>query len=168
MAARGFLPDGDKFNPDAPTTIGEFSRWLTLLAERSGFPKTFRPTLPNKENAAPITRADFAKGLFPFLRTRPLENRRKYVYSDVPLELSAAVEALSQYNIAADLWDELSLDPMTNTIRFKAEALISHTAAIFSLYLAQIGVGPFFYDHPLDRRTDSLIKPDQTSRKSSP
>ena len=168
MAARGFLPDGDKFNPDAPTTVGELGRWLTLLAERSGVPKPFHLILPNKENSASITREDFARGLFPFLRTRPLENRRKYLYSDVPPALRAAVEALSQYNIAADLWDEAAPDPITNTIRFRAEAPISHTDAIFSLYLGQIGVGPFFYDHPLDRRTDSLREQDRNFRESNP
>ncbi len=155
MAVRGFLPDGGHFAPDAPTTSREFVRWLDLLARRSGLPfPTFRPNPPAADPQTPISRADFARGLAAILAHRPLPaSFSPNIYSDVPETLRASVELLNGYNITSPLWEGAVRDPQTRQWQFRPEAPISHAAALFSLYLAQIGAGPLFLDHPLDRFT---------------
>jgi hypothetical protein len=179
LAARGLRPKGDLFKPEAPTTRGELVQWLTLLAERSapepkvivrapngrtvveqGFePYMGRPanrkalaelrTIANLDAIA--TRAEVVLWLTRVLPGAP--GAPKYRYSDINTlspENQAAVNRLAQLGTDPILWDSWSAFAPDGSLLLRPNDPLRHDDMFATLYLAQIGLGPPFVDHPID------------------
>ena len=179
LAARGFRPTGDTFAPAAPTTRGELAAWLTLLAERaSPSPKIiarnangtqtvergFVPYMGMPANrdalmrlqklpdpGAVATRREIAEWMSQILPQVPTTAPNRY--SDIDKGNAETVRATAQlaaHGIDSVLWDSWSAFAPDGSLLFQPDAPLRHDATFESLYIAQIGLGPAFNDHPLD------------------
>lgn len=170
LASRGFRTSGETFRPSAGTTRPELIGWLKLLADRSAPEATaplpsVRPLrsyfgLPANRQALsipaaagspeqPVTRRELAIRLAALLPARPLTAPYRYSDIDDP-QLRSAVHQLAQYSIDSILWDSWSAFAPDGSLRFNPDAPIRHDQTFQALYLAQIGFGPSFDDHPMD------------------
>ena len=173
LAARGFLPDGDNFAPDAPVTFAELERWINLLAERTpnagdapAYMGTVRDTydvlLPYHLAGSQITRREFLaalRQLFDPNQTAPYSANH---YDDAPEDADAAV--MYDYGIDSRLWDSWEAYAKNGRLRLAPDTWISHTEAFAALYLAQIYLGPGFSDHPADGRNGRRVPAAPASR----
>jgi hypothetical protein len=188
LAARGLRPTGDLFKPDAPTTRGEFANWLALIAARSapkprvvarnsdgssvvvrgfapymGLPAD-RAALAELQRAgdpaAIITRQDVALWIARVL-PRP-HGAARVSYGDIgalPAATRAAIEQLADYGTDSALWDNWDAYGSDGALLFRPDAPLRHDAMFATLYLAQIGLGPAFLDHPLDGGKGRAVPP---------
>ncbi len=179
LAARGFRPAGELFHPEASTTRGELTRWLEILAARSApLPRTvarrpdgraivvrgFEPYMGLPADRAAlkrlqaegdpdgvVTRKEIALWLARILPART--SSAPFRYGDIDgqsPEIQAAAAQLAGYGSDAVLWDGWSAYSPDGTLRLQPDAPLRHDAMFATLYLAQIGLGPAFYDHPRD------------------
>jgi hypothetical protein len=189
LAARGFRPSGDTFQPAAPTTRGELARWLTLLVERSapepkvvargadgrrvvergfapymGMPAN-REALRKLEGApgqdAVVSRAEVAGWIAAILPpigdpAGPAAPR----YSDLTDagQIHAAA-LLANRGTDSTLWDGWSAYAPDGSLLFRPAEPLRHDAMFATLYVAQIGLGPAFCDHPLDGGKGRAVQP---------
>ena len=192
LAARGFGNSMKTFEPDAPTTRGEFSRWMTKLAARaappdkavdhlideSGEERTvirapFTPYMgwPINQKALAalqswgepgenVTRAQVANWLARVMnwRMKPGVTAAKYNdLTDSKERRDAAI--LMAHQIDSMLWDGYSAIRPDNKLAFLPDAPLSHAAMFETLFIAQIGLGPLFYDNPVDGRNGRKVPP---------
>ena len=180
LAVRGFLPDGENFAPDAPTTYIEWGRWLNLLADR-GLPEEapapvydalmgrsiqdglvkhnlrgIRSRWGAFEMTDNVKRADFAWWVVQLLPPVPgeiLTPTRDYTDLDSlrPEQRSAILE-LSRRGITSILWDSWNAFTPEGRLIFKPNQPITHAEAFRALYLIQFSVGLPFSDSPIDFR----------------
>lgn len=171
MAVRGFLPEGKEFKAKAPTTQEEMARWVQLLAKRAvntpqgvanpayfGSPISKKQSMagqPISPSKAPLTRGEMARWLANILpETTPnLAKNRPHTYTDIADEAThKAVQKLINFGVHPELWEEANQPPKDRDTRFLPNTPISHTDAIFTLYLLQFTFGPLSDDHPIDIR----------------
>jgi hypothetical protein len=171
LAARGFVPVGDAFKPDAPTTRHELGTWLTRLTARSDAevgPESAAQFATHKGNAAallagpdgPVTRREFADALRSVLPTvywSPPTDGPHYADS---AGLQAAEEGLFYQGLDSRLWDEERAYNAEGKILFHPESTISHADLFQTLYIAQLGLGPLFFDDAVDF-TNGRVDPDR-------
>jgi hypothetical protein len=188
LAARGLRPKGETFKPEAPTTRGELVEWLTLLARRAApepkvvakssggtevVERAFVPYmgLPCDHKAlaelgaignldAPATRAEIAYWLTKVLPRPAGPSRRRY--SDIGSlspENQAAINRLGALGTDSILWDSWTAFAPDGTLLFRPNDPLRHDDMFATLYLAQIGLGPSFYDHPMDGGKGRAVPP---------
>ncbi|MCS6776955.1 MAG: FAD-dependent oxidoreductase [Chloroherpetonaceae bacterium] len=180
MAARGFIPEGERFEPEAPTTRAEAARWLRLLAERgaplpertrSGVRRAYYPYAghPTDRNAvpqwtenAPVTYSEFVVAL---ARVLHLELKEQPApangpYADLPPGIvRAAAEALHARGIDTRLWEGRRAVRPDGKLNFRPFGQITHADMMLTLYIAQIGLGPLFFDPPADGKNGRDVPP---------
>ena len=158
MAARGFRPTGETFRPDAPTTRGELAQWLALLVERSGS----NVSAPMSRTAIEelwkygkpeeaVDRGEIARWMSRILL--PVPGKSMYRYGDLSgasADVNGGAARLLEHGIDSELWDGWSAYAPDGSLLFRPNTPLRHDAMFATLYLAQIGFGPSFFDHPLD------------------
>jgi hypothetical protein len=158
LAVRGFLPlTGENFMPDAPTTDAETKQWLLRLAQRAErvhydlHRETLNALVNQTMSERPMTRGEIALWLTRILRWSPRGETSRYTdISDHAVRQAA--EALAQRGIDSTLWDSWDAIEGGGKLRFRPDAPLTHSDMFLTLYLAQIGIGPLFFDHPDDYR----------------
>jgi hypothetical protein len=113
---------------------------------------------------APATRAEIAHWLIRALRWQPSAanrppnaDRRSDRYSDVPDTLHAEVTILDDHCIDSLLWDGLDALRPNKKLAFRPDSPLSHAALFETLYIAQLGLGPLFFDSPVDGRNGRAV-----------
>ncbi len=189
LATRGFAPDGDKFQPDAPTTRAEMRSWLLRLAGRAAVPPPGQTVTAAQRrdpvrrgaypqaggsvymglpadpvavadltalapSAEPARRDEIAHWLAALLPEMRRNTPIPLAYSDLADDRTRRDAAvLASAFIESRIWDGASaLGP--EGLRFRPDQPLSHRAMFLTLYIAQIGLGPLFDDHPAERFTD--------------
>jgi hypothetical protein len=128
LAARGFEYSAETLKPDAPTTRGEFARWLyDILPPVMG-------------------------------RTAPLATTDRYADLDGSVDRNV-LEALYAWGIDSRLWDGGDALAPKGRLYFKPKATLSHGDLFAALYIAQIPLGPLFFDNPVDGRNGRAVPP---------
>ena len=178
LAARGFRTEGDTFRPEAPTTRGELAQWLTLLAARmeesqmagsglkgrgtakasmtsKGTPPAGMAALARLRSSGNptdiLSRKEIAVWLTQILS--PMKETGRFRFSDLGAEsqeVRHAAAQLAERGSDPILWDSWSAIAPDGSLLFRPDAPLRHDAMFATLYLAQIGLGPLFYDHPMD------------------
>lgn len=149
MAVRGFVPEGEKCNADAPTTRKEFSRWLQLLSERMhGQGKTPQmKQAPLQEGGKHVTRREIALELARLL----LPASVAVSYADIEdSALQTAVSKLAYYGVKSSLWDSWEAHSPDGRLLFHPELPLSHANILQALYLIQRISGTLYRDTPAD------------------
>ncbi len=171
MAVRGFLPEGKEFKPKAFTTRHEMSKWVDLLSRRavrstheavnaaylgSHVSNNQRAVSQTRvASAEPVTRAEMARWLAALLPdTAPnIANNHPHTYTDITDDATRkAVEKLIRFGVHPEMWEDKTTPESERNTRFQPNAPITHSDAIFTLYLLQFAFGPLSDDHPIDIR----------------
>jgi hypothetical protein len=108
-----------------------------------------------------VTRAEIAHWLVKILPPLPVNLRGQGGhYSDLTESAqNADAEALYDRHIDSVLWDNWDAIAPDGKLRFQPDAPLRHDALFATLYLAQIGLGPSFYDNPVDGRNGRAVPP---------
>jgi hypothetical protein len=111
----------------------------------------------------PITRAEFARWLYDILppgRGRTALRATTDRYADLDGSVDRDVlEALYGWGIDSRLWDGWDAYAPEGKLYFKPKATLSHADLFAALYLAQMPLGPLFYDSPVDGRNGRAVPP---------
>lgn len=70
-----------------------------------------------------------------------------------------AARVLADHGSDSTLWDSWSAFASDGSLLFRPDAPLRHDAMFATLYLAQIGLGPSFNDHPLDGGKGRAVPP---------
>ncbi|HZT42332.1 MAG TPA: FAD-dependent oxidoreductase [Chthonomonadaceae bacterium] len=131
--------------------------YMGAPADRSAGPALQRE--PNQD--AILTRAEIARWLLRALPPwKPSPSSGQDHYADItdPND-KAAAEGLYAYGIDSRLWDGWNAYAPEGKLFFRPQAPLSHADLLAILYLAQIGLGPLFYDNPVDGRNGRPVPP---------
>lgn len=180
MAARGFLPDGENFAPDAPTIYTEMGRWLNRIADRGVSRNGESPVYDSLhgrsvmdffvrkdlrgirtgffdyEMTDRVSRAEFARWLVqlvPPVDGEILTPSRDYAdLNGVRPDQRNAILELSKRGLTSILFDGADAFTPDGKLLFKPHEPIAHAQAFRLLYLVQISLGYSFSDSPIDFR----------------
>lgn len=178
LTVRGFRVEADAFHPDAPTTRAELARWLSQLAARSAVPPApaaagaggaVAPYAPymgrpadraaalklagQPDASAPATRAEVVRAFAAVLRPTNGGPVRPDVYADVTdRETAAAADMAAALGVDSRLWDSWNAYAPDGRLLLQPNMPLSHAGMFEALYVAQIGLGPLFFDNPVDGR----------------
>lgn len=108
----------------------------------------------------PITRAEMAHWLVRVMGWKPSPSYLAARYVDVttPQE-QQDVATLYQHDINSRMWDGFDAVRPDDKLAFRPDAPISHADMFATLYVAQIGLGPLFFDNPVDGRNGRKVPP---------
>jgi len=108
----------------------------------------------------PITRAEMAHWLIKVMgwKEAPASLADRYVDLTTEQEKRDAA-TLYQHDINSMMWDGYDAIRPDNKLAFQPDAPISHADMFAVLYVAQIGLGPLFYDNPIDGRNGRRVPP---------
>ena len=172
LTTHGIRLPGDNFKPTADTTFDELKLLLKLVAARSngitgsdlnallhraylGQPAS--ATALKELDAAPSTTAAVTRSQLADWLVRIFPDQVDGVtahlshYSDG----SAASNPDKLYAMGIDslLWDGVKAMQPDGKLLFHGDAAVTHIDLFAALYIAQIGLGPLFDDHPLELKS---------------
>ncbi len=184
LAAHGFTTNAETFQPNAPTTPAELSRWLTVLANRAAVVRGSQPLAPYNymgapadaatlrslqglhDSGSPITRADFAlwlTRLLPDLAHTANRSRLALYPARFPEisdpDLRKAADTLFGNYIDATLWDGWNGFTPDGKPLFGPATPLTHAQVFEALFLAQKTLGPLFLDSPVDGLNGRHVPP---------
>ncbi len=157
LCARGIKLPGDTFMPDAKVTYHELKLLLTAIAARANRQPSANAYLGNSADlkavaAVPdsseiVTRTALAKWLPACLPNQVNTIGRHEHYTDAAED----AETLASMGIDSILWDGVkSVSPVDGKWSFHPDRPLKRSELFAALYIAQIGIGPLFDDHPAD------------------
>ena len=172
--------DGDKFLPDAPITYDELKQWLALLGKRANPVRWVRDgkelrSVPLDSPAymgrvtmqdfvmfhageeTKVNRSMFLLNLWFVLRYGSEPGANPYADMNAQIRggegndhFALQAAALHEWGIDSRLWDSWEAYAPDGRLLLRPEKPITRAEAFAAFYIAQIGLGPLFNDHPID------------------
>ena len=135
-----------------------------------GHPASFnavRECLQTLNTDTPVTRREVANWLTSVLNWNPPRIVGNTRYAGVVFDGSGStyamyahnIQTLYEHNITSELWDGLGHRTPEGKLQLNPDAPLSHADLFATLYLAQIGLGPLFNDHPADGKNGFPVPP---------